>query len=113
MPLTLVVSEPFGPYQRGDQITDPVTIAAIRGGEDARRVVQVSDEIVPPPPTEPVASPLAGVLASLALVNQRLAALEALPPPPPPPVFGQQAGAALVDGDGTQLNDGDGDLLVR
>lgn len=113
MPLTLIVAEPFGSYQRGDEITDPTIIAAIRSGEDARRVVQVSDEIVPPPPTDPLPSPLAGVMAELALLAQRLAALEARPPSEPPPVTGQQAGAALVDGDGTLLNDGDGDLLVR
>ena len=62
MPLSLIVAEPFADYQRGDVITDPAIIEAVRSGENAARVVQVSDEVVAPPPTTPILSPLAGVL---------------------------------------------------
>lgn len=115
MPLTLIVKEPFGSYERGDEITDPYDIASIRAGENALRVVQVSDEIVEPPPVEQPPSPLQGVLSELALLRQRVTILESRPAgnPDPPASTGQVAGAPLVDGDGSKLNDGDGDLLVR
>ena len=115
MALTLVVSEPFGEFDRGDEITDPAVIDAIRASENASRVIQVSDEPVPPPPIETAPSPLQALVNQVALLNQRVAALEAAPPgggtTEPPP--SQLAGARIVDADGTVPLDGDGTALVR
>jgi hypothetical protein len=50
MKTTLTVIEPFGPYQRGDQITDPKTVRAILASENAASVNRVQ---VPDVPAEP------------------------------------------------------------
>lgn len=50
MPVLLVV-HPFGDHQRGDQIDDAATMAAILGGVDADKVVQVAAPSPTPPPS--------------------------------------------------------------
>jgi hypothetical protein len=42
MGFALVVIHPFGPYKRGDQITDPETIQKILNSESAPNVVRVA-----------------------------------------------------------------------
>jgi hypothetical protein len=117
MALTLVVSEAFGIYDRGDVITDPTTIASIRSGELATRVVQVSDVIVPPPPPTTGTSALQALVNQIALLTQRVEQLEAAPPggggDPDPDPGSQLAGSMMVDADGTLLLDADGQVLVR
>lgn len=106
---------PFGSHQRGDEISDPIEIEWIRSNDNFRRVVVVSDTVVPPPPPVPPTSPLAGVLQRLSMLEQRVAALEALPPgggPPPPPPPSANSGSVLIDQDGTALTELDGDVLV-
>lgn len=50
MPILLVV-HPFGDHQKGDQIDDAATMAAILGGVDADKVVQTAAPSVTPPPS--------------------------------------------------------------
>ena len=47
----LVVTEPFGSYQRGDQISDAATMQSILASENAGHVVRtnVPDDIKPEP----------------------------------------------------------------
>lgn len=116
MALTLVVSEAFGIYDRGDVITDPTTIASIRSGELATRVVQVSDVIVPPPPPTTGTSALQALVNQIALLTQRVEQLEAAPSgggDPDPEPGSQLAGSKMADADGTLLLDADGQVLVR
>ena len=42
MALKLIVTEPFGDYQKGDEITDAKTVTAIVDGENAGHVVKVT-----------------------------------------------------------------------
>lgn len=50
--IKLIVTNDFGDYQRGDQITDPDKVAEIRAGHNAANVVPVAvgaDEFVAVP----------------------------------------------------------------
>ncbi|QOR55281.1 MAG: hypothetical protein SHS37scaffold220_50 [Phage 67_12] len=52
MTIKLVVTSDFADYKRGDQITDPDTVAAIRDSNNASSVVPVDvtdDDFVPVP----------------------------------------------------------------
>jgi hypothetical protein len=48
--LALIVTNSFGDYAKGDQVTDPATIAAIRDSANAANVVAVN---LPDPPATP------------------------------------------------------------
>jgi hypothetical protein len=48
MRLALIVIHPFGPYVRGDLITDAAEIAAVQAGENAHHTGRVSVEDVNP-----------------------------------------------------------------
>lgn len=41
MAIALIVVHPFGPYKKGDQITDSGQVAEIRASENAPKVVAV------------------------------------------------------------------------
>ena len=43
----LTVVHPFGPYNRGDQITDPETVQKILDSENAPKVVRIAAPVKP------------------------------------------------------------------
>lgn len=44
MATKLIVTEPFGKYQKGDEITDKKTVQAVQAGDNAAHVVVVQSE---------------------------------------------------------------------
>lgn len=51
----LIVTNPFGDYQRGDQISDPATIAEIRASHNAANVVPITAPAEPAADAAPAA----------------------------------------------------------
>lgn len=55
MAYALTVTNPFGPYGRGDAITDPKVVAAVLASEHRIDVVKVSKPDEPAPKGKPTA----------------------------------------------------------
>lgn len=50
MAVKLIVTEPFGDYSKGQEITDPATVEAILAGGNASHVVPVQAQDAPAQP---------------------------------------------------------------